>query len=99
MGLRHLCVVDPKNRLVGLITRKDLVNCEEKLVRKRIKPLSEISSDSYSSVLNILDNDNEDDDESEGIDDDGATSVSSEIYPDDDNEVSTEASFSDKASD
>ena len=26
MGLRHLCVVDARKRVVGVITRKDLVN-------------------------------------------------------------------------
>jgi len=31
MGLRHLPVVDNRSRVVGMITRKDLVNCEERI--------------------------------------------------------------------
>lgn len=36
MGLRHMTVVDENNRVIGVITRKDLMgfNLEEKLLSK-----------------------------------------------------------------
>lgn len=49
MGLRHLCVVDHNNRLQGMITRKDLVNCEKKLIRKRANFDANNSTDRESS--------------------------------------------------
>lgn len=35
MGLRHLIVVNHRNRVVGMITRKDLAHCEERVRRSR----------------------------------------------------------------
>ena len=42
LGLRHLTVVDMANRVVGIITRKDLMgfNLEEKLVNRTIRGYS-----------------------------------------------------------
>jgi len=36
MGLRHLVVVNKHNNVVGMITRKDMVNLDEKLVNRNI---------------------------------------------------------------
>jgi len=35
MGLRHLIVVNHRNRVVGMITRKDLAHCEERIQKSR----------------------------------------------------------------
>ena len=42
LGLRHLTVVDMANRVVGIITRKDLMgfNLEEKLVNRKLRGYS-----------------------------------------------------------
>lgn len=51
MGLRHLCVVDTKNRLIGIITRKDLVNCEQELVKRRQNPREQSYSEERDSLI------------------------------------------------
>lgn len=35
MGLRHIVVVSRKNKVVGIITRKDLTHLEEKITSRR----------------------------------------------------------------
>lgn len=42
LGLRHLTVVDVANRVVGILTRKDLMgfNLEEHLVNRRLRGFS-----------------------------------------------------------
>lgn len=42
LGLRHMAVVDELNRVIGVITRKDLMgfNMAEKLLAKDSKPLA-----------------------------------------------------------
>ena len=42
LGLRHLMVVDMANRVVGIITRKDLMgfNLEERLVNRKLRGYS-----------------------------------------------------------
>lgn len=42
LGLRHLMVVDSANRVVGIITRKDLMgfNLEERLVNRKLRGYS-----------------------------------------------------------
>lgn len=42
LGLRHLTVVDMSNRVVGIITRKDLMgfNLEEQLVNRKLRGFS-----------------------------------------------------------
>ena len=42
LGLRHLMVVDMASRVVGIITRKDLMgfNLEEKLVNRKLRGYS-----------------------------------------------------------
>eukprot|EP01126_Amoeba_proteus_P001122 TRINITY_DN10321_c0_g1_i2.p1 TRINITY_DN10321_c0_g1~~TRINITY_DN10321_c0_g1_i2.p1 ORF type:complete len:614 (+),score=131.55 TRINITY_DN10321_c0_g1_i2:736-2577(+) len=54
MGLRHLLVVKGNNKLVGIITRKDLVHAEDSLLKKKQDHGGNLS------VVSLRDSDNDD---------------------------------------
>jgi len=42
MGLRHLPVIDGRAKVVGMITRRDIVNYEKKLPEQKLKKKKKI---------------------------------------------------------